>query len=122
MKAGERIEAVAIPLIDGTSGTRLPLKPAFGLPCNGCGYCCATAACGVALQFIPDHPEDGPCRAMEYEGGRFVCGMIRHPSRYMPDLPNDWADAYLGQLFAEALGAGRGCDADDVDTHLSLGT
>ncbi|WP_311276785.1 hypothetical protein [Methylobacterium sp. WCS2018Hpa-22] len=52
---------------------------------------------------------------MEYEDGRFVCGMIRHPSRYMPDLPNDWADGYLGSLFAQALGAGKGCDTDDAD-------
>lgn len=106
---------MAIPLIDGTSGARLPLKTAFGSPCNGCGLCCAMEPCGLAREFIPDHPEDGPCRALEHEGGRFVCGLIRHASRYLPDLPNDWADAHLGGIFADALGAGKGCDADDVE-------
>lgn len=106
---------VSVVLIDGTKGARVPFKPAFGLPCNGCGYCCAEAPCGVATQFIPDHPEEGPCRAMEFDAGQFVCGMIRHPSRYMPDLQNDWADGVLGGMIAEALGAGRGCDADDPE-------
>lgn len=49
---------------------------------------------------------------MEFDAGRFVCGMIRQPGHYM-GLP-DWADAYMGGLFAAALGAGRGCDADDL--------
>lgn len=102
---------MAIPLIDGTRGARLLLKPRLGLPCNGRGYCCATEPCGIAREFIPHHPEEGPCLAMEFDAGRFVCGMIRRPGHYM-GLP-DWADAHMGGLFADALGAGRGCDADD---------
>lgn len=104
---------MAIPLIDGTAGQRLPLKPAYGEPCNGCGFCCAAEPCGIAREFIPDHPEEGPCLAMEFDAGRFVCGMIRQPGRYM-GLP-DWGDAHMGALFAEALGAGKGCDADDLE-------
>lgn len=104
----------ALHLIDGTAGQRLPLKPAFGSPCNGCGMCCAMEPCGLAREFIPDHPSEGPCRALEHDEGRFTCGLIRHASRYLPDLPNDWADAHLGGIFAEALGAGQGCDSDDV--------
>ena len=99
-------------LIDGTSGARLPVKPAMGSPCNGCGWCCAEEPCGVARQYIPDHPEEGPCLALEWAVGRFACGMIRRPSHYML-LPNDWADEAIGSMIAEALGAGRGCDADD---------
>ncbi|WP_244013351.1 hypothetical protein [Methylobacterium sp. J-068] len=101
-----------IPAIDGSSGARLPLKPVYGTPCNGCGFCCAAEPCGIARQFIPDHPEEGPCRAMEFEGGRFVCGMIRRPGHYI-GLP-DWGDPHMGALFAGALGAGKGCDADDL--------
>ena len=93
----------AFPMIGDTEGQRLLVKPAFNAPCNGCGYCCATEPCKLAREYIPDQPEEGPCRAMEYEDGRFVCGMVRHPSRYMPELPNDWADAHLGSLFAESL-------------------
>jgi Fe-S-cluster containining protein len=104
----------AIHLIDGTKGQRLPLKPTHGKPCNGCGYCCAASPCGVAREYIPEHPEDGPCLALEHEAGRFVCGMIRRPSHYMA-LPNDWADKILGEIIANALGAGKGCDASDIE-------
>jgi len=48
-----------------------------------------TEPCGIARTYIPDHPVEGPCHAMEYEDGRFVCCMIRHPSHFMPDLLND---------------------------------
>ncbi|KQQ39146.1 hypothetical protein ASF58_22915 [Methylobacterium sp. Leaf125] len=111
----------AIRLTDGTGGQRLPVKPAFGSPCNGCGYCCAEEPCAIARENIPDHPEEGPCLALEHEGGRFVCGMIRRPGHYMR-LPNDWADGHLGGLFAQALGAGRGCDAGDPGPCPSLQT
>ena len=110
---------MAIPLTDRTSGAQLLLKPAFGSSCNGCGYCCAEEPCAVAREYIPDHPEEGPCLALEHEGSRFGCGMIRRPGHYM-QLPNDWADAHLGALFAEALGAGKGCDADDPEPPLTL--
>ena len=89
----------------------------FGAPCNGCGMCCAMEPCGVARVFIPDHPEEGPCLALERAGDRFVCGMIPRPGHYM-QLP-DWADTHMGGLFAEALGAGRGCDADDPEAHFT---
>ncbi|MCJ2070050.1 hypothetical protein MKK75_14810 [Methylobacterium sp. J-030] len=100
-----------IHLIDGTAGQRLPVKPEKWAACNGCGLCCSEEPCGVARQFIPDHPEEGPCLALEWEADRFWCGMVRRPSHYMR-LPNDWADWALGGMIAEALGAGRGCDAD----------
>lgn len=108
----------AIHLIDGSEGQRLPLKPAFGSPCNGCGYCCATEPCAIAREHIPDHPEEGPCLALDRDGEQFVCGMIRRSGHYMR-LP-DWGDAHLGSLFAEALGAGKGCDADASEPHLTL--
>jgi len=109
-EAAQRMRPVH--LIDGTGGARLPAKPATGSPCNGCGWCCAEEPCGVARQFIPDHPAEGPCLALEWVEGRFSCGMIRRPSHYM-QLPNDWADGVLGGMIADALGAGRGCDAED---------
>lgn len=104
-------EATPIALIDGTAGARLPIKPAHGSPCNGCGLCCAMEPCAVAREFIPNHPEEGPCLALEWEASRFSCGMIRRPSHYM-QLPNDWADSVLGGMIADALGAGQGCDAE----------
>ena len=68
--------------------------------------------------FISGYPEVGPCLAMKFDTGRFLCGMIRRPGHYM-QLP-DWGDAHLGALFADALRAGEGCDADDPEPHLIL--
>ena len=90
---------------------RVPAKPILGDPCNGCGYCCAMEACALAREYISaDIP--GPCPALEFEGGRLRCGLVRRPSLYMR-LPNEWADALLGSLFAQMLGVGKGCDAED---------
>ncbi|TXN43558.1 hypothetical protein FV227_27785 [Methylobacterium sp. WL119] len=100
----------AIVLIDGTNGECLAVKPAYGSPCNGCGWCCATQACSVALEHIPGHPAEGACQALERDGKRFVCGMIRRPGHYM-GLPNDWADGVLGDMIAATLGSGKGFDA-----------
>jgi hypothetical protein len=107
----------SIHLIDRSEDQRLQLKPVHGSPCNGCGMCCAIEPCGIAREFIPDHPEEGPCLAMEFDTGRFVCGMIRRPGHYIR-LP-DWGDAHMGALFAKALGAGKGCDADYPELHLT---
>lgn len=100
----------AIPLIDGTSGARLPVKPPFGSPCNGCGWCCASEPCGIAREFIGADSK-GACPALEREGGRFVCGMIVRPSHYL-GLGHGWSDEILAPMIADALGAGRGCDAE----------
>lgn len=97
---------------------RGPPKPAFGQACNGCGYCCAAEPCGIALEYISPHLA-GPCPALEFEDGRFHCGMVRRPGLYM-SLPNDWADAFLGPLFARMLGVGKGCCADDLGSFGSL--
>lgn len=77
--------------------------------------------CAIARERILTHPGEGACVAVERkgEGDRFVCGMIRRPGHYT-QLPNDWADAHLGALFAEALGAGKDCDADDPKPPLTL--
>ena len=102
---------VTIHLIDGTSGQLVPVKPSKGAACNGCGYCCAAEPCALAIEYVGAGKE-GPCPALEFEGGRAWCGLVRHASRYM-DLPNDWADQNIGEMIAAALGVGRGCDADD---------
>lgn len=93
---------------------RGPEKPPFRASCNGCGYCCALQACAVALEYISRDIE-GPCPALEFADGKFHCGMVRQPSRYML-LPNNWADGAIGSLFAQMLGIGKGCDADDPTT------
>ncbi len=66
---------------------RAPEKPAFGSPCNGCGFCCAAEPCGVARQFVPGATEGAPCPAMEFEHGPFLvrddpqAGALSWPAR-----------------------------------------
>lgn len=61
----------------------------------------------------------GPCIALETEGEKKVCGLIRRPAWYM--FGEDRPASETGQLsvmFANALGVGRGCDADDVSRDV----
>jgi hypothetical protein len=88
-----------------------PAKPARLQPCNGCGVCCALQPCRIARDYIPDLGS-GPCPALMYDSDRFVCDMTRNPGVHM-GLPNDWADSVIAPMFADALGVGRGCDAED---------
>jgi hypothetical protein len=74
---------------------------------------CAMEPCGLAREFIPDHLTKEPCRALEHDACCFGCGMIRRPGHNMR-LPS-WVDAHMGSIFAGALGAGKGCDADDPE-------
>ncbi|GJD66588.1 hypothetical protein MPEAHAMD_6786 [Methylobacterium frigidaeris] len=89
---------------------KAPPKPDFGSACNGCGFCCAAEPCGVARQFVPGAMDGAPCPAMEFEHGRFWCGMVRRPGHYL-GLPA-WGDEEMGAMIGEALGAGKGCCAD----------
>lgn len=78
---------------------RAPEKPRKGAPCNGCGYCCAAERCLLAIEALGDGP--GPCPAMQFEGARFYCGLLRE------------APGPLQPTIAFLLGIGHGCDADD---------
>lgn len=96
------------------SSERGPEKPAFGSPCNGCGYCCAAEPCGIAQEYL-DCGTEGPCPALMFGEGRFWCGMVLQPTRFLFLPPDPEADALLGSMIAQTLGAGRGCDADDFE-------
>lgn len=99
-------------------------KPNFGEPCNGCGYCCTVEPCKLAQEFL--HCTEGPCVALEARDGRTVCGLVRNPLGYIfkaahPDAdvpllnapPDCEASRQLSADLAQALGIGKGCDADD---------
>jgi hypothetical protein len=99
------------------------LKPAFGESCNGCGFCCETEPCALAKSIL--RCTSGPCVALEYEGGRTYCGLVRHPLHHLwnvahPTNPMSWRDASgasddpaLSVQIASMLRLGAGCDADD---------
>jgi hypothetical protein len=95
-----------------------PPKPAWGAPCNGCGVCCSAETCPIALAVVPRTEEDAVCPALEWDGGRAWCGLIRNPGVYA----NPVGVAALGVLYGikpggfaawmlEAIGGGE-CDAD----------
>lgn len=76
--------------------------------------CCRIEPCALAREAM-DHPAEGPCRAIEEENGRYICGLVKRPAFYMfgeenvPESETGW----LSVMFANALGIGRGCDSGD---------
>lgn len=87
-------------------------KPRFGAPCNGCGMCCTVQPCKLAQEFLSCTV--GPCVALESEGERKVCGLVKRPAWYMfgEDIPEK-DTGWFSVMLANALGIGMGCDADD---------
>jgi hypothetical protein len=85
-----------------------PAKPAYGRPCNGCGVCCLAETCPVGrLRFLRRR---GPCPALiQDRSGRYWCGMVANPGRFLPWLPDGLARALMRRWIA----AGIGCDSLD---------
>jgi len=84
-----------------------PPKPPAGQPCNGCGVCCAYAPC--PLGFLLSRRRTGACSALQWGAadGRYRCGPLAEPARFLPWLPAPWARALVRRWIAAA----RGCDA-----------
>lgn len=104
-------------------------KPAEGDPCNGCGLCCVAQVCDLGLAL----GDDRNCRALiPNEDFTFSCGLVVDPYRYLAEKDLEpWlaidrvsggntGEEALKQMNAEALGAGRGCDADDEEADQIL--
>jgi hypothetical protein len=87
-----------------------PAKPKIGEVCNGCGVCCATVPCPVALVFL--WQRSGRCRALSWqtEAGRYFCGMVSDPAHYSRLIPAVFSAA-IGHFFASRIAAGIGCDS-----------
>ena len=78
--------------------SRYLVRPAFGAPCNGCGYCCREEVCGLGLEVLPDAV--APCPFLSEHDGRTWCGVVEEAAR---------KDIAFGGWFAWRLGIGRGC-------------
>lgn len=92
-----------------------PPKPALGEPCNGCGLCCLAEPCPIGM--VVSLKRRGACRALEWsdDQGRYLCGMLAHPSRYLglPTFhPEGWLNRWLRRWSRRSIAAGVGCDAD----------
>lgn len=84
-------------------------KPPYAAPCNGCGYCCKEQACWVSVNLL--NSTVAPCIALEHNGERYFCGMLRQPSYYLKLRFN--GDAVLQPMIYEVLGVDKGCGAQD---------
>ena len=83
-----------------------PAKPAEGAACNGCGVCCAAAPCPLGV--LISRRTSGPCAALEWHDGLYLCGAVLAPERHLPWLPRAWASALARRWIAAA----KGCDSD----------
>lgn len=102
-------------------------KPAKGMACNSCGYCCTVGPCQLAEMFLQCF--EGPCAALEFVDGHSQCGLLRNPLGYiyhgakpgqslelaLEPPSSSPASGFMRADFAKALGAGTGCDARDDD-------
>lgn len=82
-------------------------KPAYGAPCNNCGFCCQNKACYLSLELLKS--DKAPCIALESDHGRFVCGLVKNPGHYLP-IPS-YAESTVQTMMATLLGVGKGCDS-----------
>ena len=86
-------------------------RPGFGKPCNGCGECCKEEACKLSRDFLKSTV--APCVALEFDEGRYWCGLVRNPAKHL--ALQDWAQQFalieLSPKFAFLLRLGEECDA-----------
>jgi hypothetical protein len=55
----------------------------------------------------------GRCPALEWEGGRFWCGLVRYPHKHIAGLEEKpWADEPIREMI---LGTGAFCGVCDSD-------
>jgi hypothetical protein len=84
-----------------------PAQPRPGEPCNGCGTCCAAEPCPLGM--LLSRRRHGACAALAWSDaeGRYHCGVLAQPKRWLPLLPAAWGHALARRWIA----AGIGCDA-----------
>ncbi len=61
----------------------------------------------MARQFMK--AMEAPCPALEWEGNRFWCGLLRRPAKYM-EIPEGLAQSLVSAYVTMALHVGDGCD------------
>lgn len=86
-----------------------PEKAPYGHPCNGCGLCCQNEVCPLGQIVFPR--AQAPCPALERNGERYVCGLVRHPEAYQPAKTALYGADALRKAAEIGVGADIGCDA-----------
>lgn len=80
----------------------LPQKPKLGMPCNGCGLCCAVELCGIAEMAFPG--ASAPCPALKISPDRknTYCEIIATEKNFR-----------MQPMIQNILGVGHGCSMED---------
>ena len=76
--------------------------------CNGCGLCCSVAPCPLGMWLSKKRL--GTCVALSWDDnlGRYHCGVVMAPKRWLPWLPEPVARRWAKRWIAAA----SGCDSD----------
>lgn len=83
---------------------KAPDYPGYKAPeCNGCGLCCLTVPCAVAVQFRLW--KDGKCRALRFATGRYWCDAVINPRRVSVRLAR-----HRKSVIRDHIGSSGGCD------------
>lgn len=87
-----------------------PPKPALGVPCNGCGVCCACEPCPVGI--VVSRRRRGACKALTWDPDQrhYRCGVMTEPWRFTR-LRWRWVNAAVSRFAARMIAAGKGCDS-----------
>jgi hypothetical protein len=95
-----------------------PIKPVWGVACNGCGVCCLFEPCPLGV--VLSRRRRGACSAVQWNEalGQYRCGAIvaprqvieagLAPSWFWLGRPLAWV---LGRLARRWIAAGIGCDS-----------
>lgn len=73
-------------------------KPAFGEPCNHCGWCCLTEVCPSGLVVLGS--SQIPCPLLVEVGDKYFCSLANTAER------------------KRIMGIGTGCDAITIEEQL----
>jgi hypothetical protein len=74
------------------------IRPAFGEPCNGCGWCCREEVCELGVRVFAGAKT--PCPFLREHHGRTWCGVVEEAAE---------KNIAFGAHLAWQLGIGRGC-------------
>jgi len=87
-----------------------PDKPPAGLPCNGCGVCCASEPCPLGI--LVSRKRKGACKALQWSeaDSSYRCGLIVQPAQYLP-RGLGWLSAAVSRIAYRYISAGSGCDS-----------